>query len=433
MTKCVDKFVGATLVSSLRGIVLLVLFLGGCAQDQHQADRAIQSFYAGDAAAAIRQLQPLAKKTNENFVLNNVRLGSIALASYDLDAAENAFLSAYEVINSTGVNNGGRTLGAVLVDEKMKVWKGEPYERAMVNFYLGVIYYMRHDYNNARAAFENALFKLRDYADENAKAYKEVESNFAPALLMLAKSFQRLGREDLAKANFDKLGNKLMLKGLADFDRNAESNLLLVVDFGYGPRKVTDFDGSVVRLAPTPMEVGPIQRPMVWIDGSPLWVDSVNLPPVDLLALAQDRKWQSLDTFRAVKSGIGTGLIAGGAFEGLRGASGEGSRQRTDLMVAGGLLATGLLLKATSQADVRQWELLPRTVFILPLKVPPGKHEINVSFPGADVRQTWRNLEVPTEGEATYYFRMQRWNEGPFDWPPPAMAQVSGAPSTGGN
>jgi len=32
---------------------------------------------------------------------------------------------------------------------------------------------------------------------------------------------------------------------LADYDRNQNSNLLLVVDFGYGPKKVTDFDGAI--------------------------------------------------------------------------------------------------------------------------------------------------------------------------------------------
>jgi len=41
------------------------------------------------------------------------------------------------------------------------------------------------------------------------------------------------------------------------------------------------------------------------------------------------------------------------------------------------------------------------------------------SFGGTS--QTWRNLAVPARGEATYYFRMQRWANGPYDWPPPAM------------
>ena len=51
---------------------------------------------------------------------------------------------------------------------------------------------------------------------------------------------------------------------------------------------------------------------------------------------------------------------------------------------------------------------------------------MTVSFPGGDLRQTWRNLVVPEKGEQTYYFRMQRWNEGPFEWPPPTIAQAGG-------
>src|SRR5439155_3415254 len=140
-------------------------------------------------------------------------------------------------------------------------------------------------------------------------------------------------------------------------------------------------------------------------------------PPVDLLVTAQDRKWQSIDTIRAVKSALGTGLIAGGAFEGVRGLNGRGARQRTDLMVAAGLIGAGLLLKATSQADTRQWEMLPRTVFLLPLELPPGRHDVRVEFADANVRQEWKQLVVPEKGEATYYFRMQRSNPGPFAWP----------------
>jgi tetratricopeptide (TPR) repeat protein len=413
------------------GCVLPALSLIGCATPAHvrKAERAVGEYYSGDYTRASEDLRPLARKTDENFVLNNCRLGSVELTAYDLDEAEAAFYRAYEVINSVGVNNGGRTLGAVLVDEKIKVWKGEPYERAMANFYLGVIYYMRQDYNNARAAFENALFKLRDYADAgNDKDYHDVESNFAPAILMLAKSFQRLGRDDLAKANLDKVRNlRPELRELADYDRNNSSNLLLVVDFGYAPQKVTDFDGALVGFSPTPGQAGVIPEPRVLVDGRDL--HGMWRPPVDLLALAQDRKWQSIDTIRAVKSALGTGLIAGGAVEGIRGANGHGARQRTDLMVAAGLIGSGLLLKATSQADVRQWEMLPRTTFILPLKAPPGAHDITVEFPHADgLRQTWRKLKIPDKGEATYYLRMQRWNPGPFDWPPPALARAGHVP-----
>jgi hypothetical protein len=70
------------------------------------ADNAVADYYMDDYASAQSLLEPLARTTDENFVLNNARLGSVALARYDLNVAEDAFLRAYEVINSVGVNNG---------------------------------------------------------------------------------------------------------------------------------------------------------------------------------------------------------------------------------------------------------------------------------------------------------------------------------------
>ena len=365
-------------------------------------------------------------KTDENFVLNNLRLGSAALAAYDLDTAESAFLRAYEVLNSVGVNDGGRTLGAVLLSENIRVWRGEPFERAMANFYLGLVYYMRHDYANARAAFENALFKLRDYGEAKGRGdqYREYESNFALAYLALAKSYQRLGRDDLAEKNFQRAVElRPELRDVADPELNARSNVLLVIDFGYGPHKVSSRDGTIAGFRPTPVEEGPPPPPVVRLDGRRMDVGGLARPPVDLLALAQDQRWQSLDTIRAVKSVLGSGLMAGGMI--------YGTRRDARPEVALGAILGGLLLKASSQADVRQWEMLPRTVFLLPLVLPPGTHDISVEFPEVPgVRQEWRGLVAPPEGqEATYYFRMQRYNPGPFIWPPPAIAGADRGPT----
>ena len=84
-------------------------------------------------------------------------------------------------------------------------------------------------------------------------------------------------------------------------------------------------------------------------------------------------------------------------------------------------------LKRSSHADVRQWGMLPRTTFLLPLRLPPGKHDIVVDFPMvAGLRQEWRGLVVPAQGEATYYYRMLQQNNGPFTWPPnPTQAAVT--------
>jgi tetratricopeptide (TPR) repeat protein len=404
---------------------MMLLIVSGCAptKQERESNRAIEDYFAGDYPRAVDRLEEVAKKPDENFVLNNCRLGSSALAEYDLTEAEDAFLRAYEVINSVGVNDGGRSLGAALVNEKIKIWKGEPFERAMANFYLGLIYYMHQDYNNARGAFENALFKLRDYADKKdvKTDYQELESNFTVGLVMLGKTWQKLGRDDLAKANFDRARDlRPDLEALCDYDRNAKSNVLLVVEFGYGPQKIRDADGSLVGFAPTPAEAGPIPGPQVQVDGRAMSLADLDRAPIDLLAMAQDRRWQDIDTIRAVKSAVGTGLIVAGA-----GVTGYGAyKDRRDTALTGlALMGAGALLKASSFADVRQWEMLPRTIFLLPLQLPPGTHDLTISTPRPwSLRQTWRGIVAPKVGEATYYIRLQRSTNGEHTWPPPGMA-----------
>src|SRR6266498_3776428 len=77
--------------------------LCGCASQKNAriVDRAVQDYFSGNYPVASKELAPLATQTNEDFVVNNLRLGSVELASYDLDEAEAAFLRAIEVINST--------------------------------------------------------------------------------------------------------------------------------------------------------------------------------------------------------------------------------------------------------------------------------------------------------------------------------------------
>ncbi|MBC7783774.1 MAG: hypothetical protein H7144_08030 [Burkholderiales bacterium] len=402
---------------------LFLFFLAGCQQPKEikQANRAVEDYFNGDLPRAIQKLRPLSLKTDENYVLNNLRLGSVALTAYELDEAEAAFGRAWEVINAGGVNSGGRSVAAVWIDEKLKIWKGEPYERALASFDLGVVYYMRRDYNNARAALENTLFKLREYADpkDEKKGYAEQESTFVLAHIMLGRCWQRLGRQDLAEATFaDARRLQSRLGNLTDPATHAQSNVLLIVDFGYGPRKTTDYDGAIIAFAPTPNTAGEIPRPRVIVDNAEYPLDHLTEPTIDTVAMAQDRRWQSIDTIRTVKTTIGTGMITAGAGYGIyKGANNDFRAE--DAAIMAGLIATGALLKAGSHADTRHWEMAPRTVFLLPLKLSPGKHDITVTFPNAsNLQQSWRGLIAPEQGEAAYYYRMNRWWPGPFEWPP---------------
>jgi tetratricopeptide (TPR) repeat protein len=413
-------------IISIMGAALLLPLLGGC-QDNTTGPQALYDYSVGNFSRAEQILRPAAEKTDENYVLNNVRLGSAAIAQVDLPTTEWAFLNAYQIMNATQVNNGGRAVSAALIGEGTKVWKGEPFERAMCNYYLGTLYYIRHDYNNSRAAFENALFKLRDYGDaDHPDQYSEFESDFIIGYLMLGKCYLHVNKPDRAKAMFDKARQLRPDLGPLIDGLQSPSNVLIVADWGWGPRKITTVDHAFAGFAPRPERAGPIPAPEVLVDGQPAALTAPPIPLVDLLALAQDHKWQDIDTIRAVKSVAGKALMGAGAYETMRGEGGLGSRgyNGNNVALGLGLIAAGALLDASSQADLRQWEMLPRTVFLVPMQLPPGPHDVTITFPSGE-QQTLHGLIAPAQGEEAYYFRMLQSAPPDRYWPPAGNAAAA--------
>lgn len=404
-------------------VVLLGSLLAGCAARSDVAGKTgVRAYFDGDLAAARDVLLPLANRTDESYVLNNLRLGSTALLALDLPRAEGAFYRAVEVINAGGVNDPAREFSAYALYEGLKVWKGEPYERAMASYYLGLSYYLRGDYGNARASFENCLFKLADYGEnpDDASQFRMVESDFALAHVMLGRTWTKLGRDDMAQRAFARaLRTRADLAPLCELELHRRSNLLLLVDYDYGPLKVASDTGQVVGFVPSPGQAGPIGRPRVRVNGREIQRKELLVPTVDLVALAERREWRSIDTTRAIKDVVGKGLVVGGAI-----ATGYGLANDSKEAAIGGLaaMALGALLSASAKADLRQWEMLPRTVFVVPLELPPGRYTVTVDAPPRGrtrlpIDQTWVDVLVPAQGETALYLRLLPWQRGPWRWP----------------
>lgn len=423
------------------GMTAATLGAFGCNRTAAPARNAIVLYRAGDYGAAANELKPTTTRRDENFVLDNCRYGSCALAAGQLANAETSFMAAYEVINGVNTNNGGRTMGAALVFEGIKVWKGEPFERAMAHYYLGVIFLIQHDYENARAAFQNSLFKLVDYASKDTtQNIQEHQSNFALGYFGLGFCYLRLGRQDLAQQNFE-IAARLdpSLSTVISKAAQPTTNTLLFVDAGWGPQRAgKGWYNEESAFGPTPAEAGPVPPINVFTDGRlavagtstpgpimapapspypgmagpPGSVPPGSVPPgnmrpgytpasnnivqykmVDTLAMAQEQRWQDIDTIRKTKAVIGTGAMAAGA-----GVAAYGAEKHDEgTMWAGlGIAALGGALAASSQADLRYWEMLPRTVYVVPMSLPPGEHDIVVA--AGPARSAPIHVSIPVPG-----------------------------------
>jgi tetratricopeptide (TPR) repeat protein len=149
--RCVAAIGGALLVVS-------VPTLSNAADAQSKQIMTDAQLFAADKQS---QLQPIFNalyvEGEHNAVLNFNYLGLAALEVGEYRVAEKAFDAAIDRIEAIYADNpSAKKAKSVFSAEKVKDFKGEPYERAMTYFYRGVLYLRVGDYQNARASFLSA-------------------------------------------------------------------------------------------------------------------------------------------------------------------------------------------------------------------------------------------------------------------------------------
>jgi len=335
----------------------------------------VQSFnqYAyGDAVAYFRANRVM---PHVDYALESLRLGSAAIAAGQYAEAKQAFRDAVGILDSFHTNTDLQKWAALVGQETVKVFKGEPYERAMAHYYLGLLYYAEADYGNASACFRNALFKLKVYDEQNdLQTDDAAESELGIAWYLLARCRQRMNDVENSKRCFQYASEAsgAAAHWVSEFALNAKSNVVLIIETGKGPYK-TPYGPNAVLADLNPIFASRAVIPDVWIDGhqAPAPAQLVNLRRI-----AAKRKWQTLDTIRYVKGFLSSGIA-------VQQLQATGALERSILNVVGTALGAGV------SYDIRHWELMPESIFVLPLALAPGSHTLKIIY-----RDT-RDSELP--------------------------------------
>ena len=349
-----------------------LLLLVGC-QSAPRNMPAVRSYYRYDFASARESLRGDAYRRNdEQVLLNNLRLGIAALADGDTTEAERALLRSFDLLSTAGLN-ADRTTAAVFVHEGVKIWKGEPFEQALAYHYIAALYAVMGDWENARAAAANALFRLTDFgADQTPedlvrgaakdpeylkKGYTAVDTNFALGFLMQAIASD-LSDAAGAERQYDAaLEINGALGPLVDQLRSRDYDTLLIVDYGKGPTKIAyGRDNALVRFIEQDTHRGQL---LVAVDGE----EAARADAIcDVNRMAADHRWNNLEDIRRAKSVIGDALILGGAVVATHG-------DRDNALVGAGMLLAGLLSKSGAKADTRYLEFAPQSIYLVPLRL----------------------------------------------------------------
>ncbi|MFG0243354.1 MAG: hypothetical protein ACF8R9_11275 [Phycisphaerales bacterium JB054] len=349
-------------------VVGIALVLAGCGSSGgYQADARLIGLVSRAEFGKAREL--LATQTPSNArtdLLNATKRGMMALADGLPDAADRDFEVVFETLRTQGLN-ADRTTESIFVNEEgVRIWKGEPFEQAMAYTAIGLADASRGDWGNLRATAENALFHLRDYsesvADSDEIEYRSVRSDFALGYLLKGIAAIEMHRREEAEEELGRaVAANAALAPVRDTLLAGNYDTILVIDYGFGPRREAVGNGGVaVRYSPRTRS-----------DNAAVSVGfaagTKRFPlACDVNTMALDARWQSRESIRRFKQGFGDAMLLGGLVLASTGGTG-GDDDIARLAAGAGMMAIGAIAKSNSRADTRHNELLPQRVYVAPL------------------------------------------------------------------
>ena len=350
----------STLCVLLAAVTLLV---AGCAQKRYP----LNAFYQYDYEQAVKGYRLTVNQTKEkderNIVLADIHYAGATFVAGDYRDAQAALVAASKIMEDVAYG-AERGQAAMALRHSMRVYKGEPYERAMAYTYLGLIFYRRGDFENARSAFNLALLADRGSKGDN----EDYRDDFTLAHYLIGKTYLKLGEADNAAISFGKVKKYVADNPFADAAKLKDTNFTLLVELGCGPGKRPDMIvGSVDVVQPCPY---PERSAEVFLDGQSLGKAG---KLVDVNYQGTTSGSSSRDTAQAAK-GVAVAVLKQIPFVGILGSVAE--------------------MGGVNKADLRHWRLMPGEVHVIEAKVPEGLHTVQVKFFDKDGKELERFQQV---------------------------------------
>lgn len=409
------------------GLVLALLGplgLGACTGGGRIDQRGEVAFVVGEYARAAEVFQ--GRLTNDrsdrSYILDRERLLLSALADGQARAADEASNETFSILRVQGLN-ADKTVSSVVVNEGVKIWKGEPFEQALGFHYVALQKAMVGEWDNARAAAGASLFLLKDFGENergekvstleiarNAqtkgdqyfdKGYAATRTDFALGYVIGGIANRAIGRDDEAGDNFNEAARvNPALERLRDALLAREYNCVFVVDYGRGPRKAAyGPDGALARFVPlTAGDRNPLTATLRGEGGAR---EDASYPPVcDVNAMAQSHLWNNLEDVRVAKSMIGTALMEGGMIVAATSGRDRGKVNEAQLLAGLGAVLAGAIMKSGAAADTRHLELLPQRVYVVPMRVESRGSTLALQVEGDEQsRLVLAGIDPPRSGE----------------------------------
>lgn len=397
-----------------------LLFLDRCASYAVKIQEPRYLLEAGHYEVAIEKLKVLAEARDNDELLYLMDLGYAYHLAARYPEAIQAFLRAEKIAEIVDYTSLSQEVGSVVLNDEIKPYKGENFEKLLINTYLAMDYALSHQYEEALVECRKVNHKLDLMIAEGGLPYeqnafakylaatlfearKEYNDAFVDYRLALKwfsdyhylpSPLLRMADKLKASQEFDEY--KKRYPGVTDFRiEKKQGEIVLLLEQGKAPLKVPS---SQMRLIPV-FEKREFSSDYVWLGTSAGKNLVRSYPLFDIERTAIRELDHRLGQIIAKKVG---GVIAKEILA-------HQVEKQADSPLAGFLAR--VLLHGTDRADLRSWTTLPATLQIARVTLPVGVHDVYLNQVDKYGRQfrvkEWKQLEVKPLEKVFLNYRTQ--------------------------
>lgn len=359
--------------------------LASCATYQGEVDGARTALGVGNPSQAAAMLEPKAKAENRDQLVYLLDYATALQGAQRYKDSADAYQKAERIADIQDYHSLSRIASSLVLSEELVQYKGDDYEKVLINAMNAVNYLEMGDLDGALVEVRRLNQKLYKYKFEAKRDYEqnpfayylsaiiwEADRKWDDAYIAYKNAYDLVPdfgplREDLIRAairaqrpeELEKWKKKFPeVKIRPEWKDPTFGEIILVFQQGWGPRKKPRPESPrFPYLVPVPSVV---QKARVVVDGTPI-TDSQRIFNVQDVAI----KTLNDDYARLIGSrvaGIATKAIVA-----------DQLRQRNQAL---GQIAW-IAMNLADRADLRQWSTLPQTFQIARVYAKAGKYKVS--------------------------------------------------------
>ncbi len=376
--------------SALLALLFFISFLTSCASYQKKVYDARYNLVTRQPQTAAQKLKPLADKPGDDQLVYLLDYGIALHEAGDFRGSNQALLAADQLVDFKDYISLSREGGSFLLNEGLVQYKGDPFEKVLINAYLAINFLMLGQLEAAAVEVRKLNQRLNFLRQEGEKEFVqsvfarylgamiwEQEKSWDNAFIDYYKAHEIFPnfsylKEDLVRSAYrarrrDKYNEYKSKFGLSNVDPKKwrkEGELVIIYQQGWIPRKRPRPENPrFPKMFPVRTRT---QFAQIRVN------NSVSGRTTPLFSIGNVAMKTLEDEFNSLVARRLVGVVA-------KAVVADQIRQQNKAL---GNLAW-IAMNAADQADTRQWSTLPETIQVYKKWMKPG--EYTVAFEGLDV------------------------------------------------